>query len=386
MIERAIASVARLRWSQYPVLTITGPRQSGKTTLARALFPEIRYVNLEMPDLRAAALADPRDFLAHHPAPAIFDEVQFVPSLLAYVQAEVDEVGTNSRFILTGSHQPALRAALSESLAGRTGLLELLPLSLRELADAGICRSRDEWLYSGFLPRLHAPSAPPPEVLYADYFRTYVERDVRQLINLRRLVPFETFLRCLAGRIGQLLNVESLASDVGVSPSAIRDWLSVLEAFYVVFLLRPYYRNFGKRFVKSPKVYFTEPGLAAWLLGIREPAHAATHPLMGGLFENLVVVDFLKNRLNAGLSPDLWFMRTSNGLEADLVVENGPNLDLYEIKAASTFHPHMAGPLRRLRAALPGVRSGTVIYAGEEHASVDGIAVRPFLPPVGIPN
>jgi hypothetical protein len=382
MIDRAIAPVARLRWTQYPVLTITGPRQSGKTTLARTLFPEACYVNLELPDLRAAALADPRDFLARHPPPAIFDEVQFVPSLLAYIQAEVDEAGTNSRFVLTGSHQPALRAALSESLAGRTGLLELLPLSLRELAAAGILHSRDEWLYSGFQPRLQSPSPPPPDVLYADYFRTYVERDVRQLVNLRRLAPFETFLRCLAGRVGQLLNVESLASDVGVSPTAVRDWLSVLEASYVVFLLRPYYRNFGKRFVKSPKVYFTEPGLAAWLLGIREPAHAAAHPLLGALFENLVVADFLKDRLNAGLSPDLWFMRTSNGLEADLVVEDGPSLDLYEIKAGTTFHPHMAASLRRLRSTLPGVRAATVIYAGEETASVSGTTIKPFQPSI----
>ena len=214
MIKREMAAKARELWSKYPVLTLTGPRQSGKTTLARSVFPDAEYVNLEDPEVHALALSDMREFLRRHPAPAVFDEVQYVPELLRYVQVAVDEVRTPSQYVLTGSHQPALRAAISESLAGRTGLLELLPLTIGELAAAGAERSRDEWIFEGFMPRLYDSALSPTE-LYRDYFRTYVERDVRQLANLRRLAAFETFVRLLAGRVGQILNVNALSDDAG---------------------------------------------------------------------------------------------------------------------------------------------------------------------------
>lgn len=377
MIERDLSAKARELWSRYPVLTLTGPRQSGKTTLARNVFPEAEYVNLEDPEVHALALADMREFLRRHPAPAVFDEVQYVPELLRHIQVAVDESRQPARYVLTGSQQPALQTAIGESLAGRTGLLELMPLSLGELARAGISKFRDGWIFAGFMPRLYDSALGPTE-LYRDYFRTYVERDVRQLANLRHLAAFETFVRLLAGRVGQLLNVNALAGDAGISVPTAKEWLSVMEASYVIRILRPYYRNFGKRFVKAPKVYFTETGLAAYLLGIRSAEQVATHPLMGNLFENMVVADILKRRLNRGEEPDMYFLRTSSGLEADVVVENAGRLDLYEIKAGSTFHADMAAGLRKIAAFMPNAGRAALVYSGRTAGTVDGIDIVNF--------
>ena len=358
-----MAAKARELWSKYPVLTLTGPRQSGKTTLARSVFPDAEYVNLEDPEVHALALSDMREFLRRHPAPAVFDEVQYVPELLRYVQAAVDETRRPAQYVLTGSHQPALRAAIGESLAGRTGLLELMPLTIRELAAAGVEKSRDKWIFEGFMPRLYDSALLPTE-LYRDYFRTYVERDVRQLANLRRVAAFETFVRLLAGRVGQVLNINALSDDAGVSVPTVKEWLSVMEASYVIYVLRPYYRNFGKRFIKSPKIYFTETGLASYLLGIRSPEQVASHPLMGNLFENMAVMEILKRRLNRGDEPDMYFMRTSSGLEADVVVENCGRLDLYEVKASSTFRIDMTANLRRMAEFIPDAGRLALVYSG----------------------
>ena len=325
MIERKMAQTALRIWKQYPVVTITGPRQSGKTTLARALFADAEYVNLEIPDLRDEAIRDPRGFMERHGPPAVFDEVQNAPQIVSYVQDRVDMAGRNSMYVLTGSHQPALQAAVSQSLAGRTGVLELLPFSLEELSAAGVTKPRDNWLFDGFMPRLY-DNGPDPARLYSDYFLTYVERDVRQLANLRNLRQFETFVRLLAGRVAQLLNIDSLSSDAGVSSMTAKEWLSLLEASYVIRTLRPYYRNFGKRFIKAPKVYFTETGLVCGLLGIKSADQVATHPLVGGIFENMVVMEAFKRRLNRGEPDDLYFMRTSHGVEVDLVAESGGKL------------------------------------------------------------
>ena len=372
MIKRAIEAKARDLWRKYPVLTITGPRQSGKTTLTGMAFPDAEYVNMEDPENHALASADMREFLRRHPAPAIFDEVQYVPELLRYIQADVDRTRKTSQYVLTGSHQPALQSAVTQTLAGRTGILELLPFSMAEMKAAEISKGRDEWLYSGFMPRLYDSAITPTE-LYRDYFLTYVERDVRQLANLRRLNEFELFIRLLAGRVGQLLNMNSLSDDVGVTVATVKEWLSVLEASYVIRLLRPYYRNFGKRFVKSPKIYFTETGLAAYLVGIRNASQVATHPLMGGLFENLVVMDIIKGRLNRGEEPDAYFLRTSNGVEADIALENEGMLDLYEVKAASTFRADMSLNIDRLSALIqtPGHRA--VVYSGRTLGCVKGV-------------
>lgn len=278
----------------------------------------------------------------------------------------------------SGSHQPALQAAVSQSLAGRTGILELMPLSIEELKGANIGRSRDRLMYDGFMPRLYN-KGPEPAQLYADYFRTYVERDVRQIANLRNLRQFETFIRLLAGRVAQLLNIESLASDAGVSATTVKDWLSILEASYVIRLLRPYYRNFGKRFIKAPKIYFTETGLVSNLLGIRSAEQVATHPLVGSIFENMVVMEAFKRRLNRGGQDDLYFMRTSHGAEVDIAWEHDGKLDLCEIKAGSTFHDDMANNIRAIGRLLPGeIGRKMIVYSGRETATADGIVAMPF--------
>lgn len=378
MIKREMQRIARDLWQSYPVLTVTGPRQSGKTTLVKAEFSECEYVNLEQPDVREEALSDARGFLARHPAPVIFDEIQNVPELVSYIQSEVDERGVNSLYVLTGSHQPALQAAVSQSLAGRTGLLELLPLSISELKAAGIEKSRDAYLFDGFMPRLYKSRVNPTQ-LFADYFKTYVERDVRQLSNLRNLRSFEGFIRLLAGRVGQLLNIDSLASDAGVSASAVREWLSLLEASYIIYVLKPYYRNFGKRFIKAPKVYFTEVGLVCYLLGVRSVEQLSTHPLIGSIFENMVVMEMRKRRLNQGDSGEMYFMRTSHGVEVDVVIENNGKLDLTEIKAGATFHDEMSGNLKLIRNLLPNeVGTSQVIYAGRDAAGSEDIRFLPF--------
>ncbi|HPY89986.1 MAG TPA: ATP-binding protein, partial [Lentisphaeria bacterium] len=352
-------------WAGYPVVTITGPRQSGKTTLARATFPDLRYVSLESPDIRALAESDPRAFLQAYPAPVIFDEIQRVPQLLSYIQTMVDESGKNGQYLLIGSHQPQLSAGISQSLAGRTGLLRLLPLSIQELRQAGIILERDEYLYKGFMPRAYGTTL-EQHTLYSDYFATYVDRDVRQIANLSNLSAFETFVKLLAGRCGQLLNLSSLANDIGVSSPTISSWLSILEASFLIFRLPCYYENFGKRLLKSQKLYFTEIGLVTWLLGIREPAQVARDPLFGGLFENMVVLEALKARCNVGAEPDLYFFRDSVGTEVDLLFRKAPDqLIPIEIKGAMTWNKYFAANIHKLRKLSPKFTGGFVVYSGD---------------------
>lgn len=379
MIKRTMERTAKKLWSQYPVVTITGPRQSGKTTLAQTVFADAEYVNLEIPDIREEARRDARGFMERHKAPVIFDEIQNAPEIASYVQAETDKAGRNSMYVLTGSHQPALQAAVSQSLAGRTGLLELLPLSLEELTRADVKKPRDRWMFDGFMPRLYN-KGPDPVHLYADYFKTYVERDIRQLSNLRNLRTFETFIRLLAGRVAQLLNIDSIAGDAGVSATTAKEWLSLLEASYIIRTLRPYYKNFGKRFIKSPKIYFTETGLVCSLLGIKSADQVATHPLVGSIFENMVVMESVKRRLNRGGADDIYFMRTSHGVEVDLVAETEGKLALCEIKAGSTFHNDMADSLRAIDRQIPGVvGKKSVVYSGRETSTRDGIQAISYL-------
>lgn len=363
MIRRDIGRHVLALAKGYPVVTVTGPRQSGKTTLVRMLFPAFDYVNLEIPDVRAEALRDPRGFLLRHTAPVILDEIQHAPMLLSYIQADVDEAQRKGMYVLTGSHQPELQAAITQSLAGRTGLAELLPLSIAEWKSAGMSKPRDQWILEGFMPRL-AEGGIEATQLYRDYFRTYVERDARQLINLRDLHAFETFVRLLAGRVGQVLNLSALAGDVGVSSVTLRQWLTALEASYVVTLLKPYYRNFGKRLVKSPKVYFIETGLAAYLLGLRTVEQVGRDPLLGNLFENMVVMEALKTRLNAGKDPDLHFFRDSQGLEVDLLLASGRDLFPFEIKAAFTPGDNLFRSVRRFAELSKEAKRPAVIYAG----------------------
>ena len=377
-IGRDIAPYALRLAEQFPVLSIQGPRQSGKTTLAKALFPKYGYVNLENPDTRMEAEADGAAFLRYHPAPLVIDEVQRVPSLLSRIQIAVDErPGERALYVLTGSHQPALRAGIGQSLAGRVGGLTLLPLSIHELAAAGIRSDRDTRIVEGFMPRLFSERQEPQE-LYRNYAETYLERDVSQLTRLRERRPFETFVRLLAGRVGSLFNGAGMADETGVSAMTLRGWLSILEASHLVFVLPPYYRNFGKRFVKTPKVYFCEPGLAAWQLGLRDGAQAVRDPAFGGLFENMVVVEALKTRLNAGRTPDLYFLRDRHGTEIDLVVEERGKLHLFEIKSALSFSADFTRNLDKMRAQIPDVASATVVYGGDSPAGFRDVPFVPF--------
>lgn len=373
MIARQIEPQLRTLATMYPVVTITGPRQSGKTTLARMVFPEYKYVSLENFDRREAAQTDPKGFLDAFPPPVIFDEIQRVPELLSYIQTRVDEDRRPGQYVLTGSHQPLLGESVSQSLAGRTGILRLLPLSIAELASAGISLARDEYLHQGFMPRLY-DTALDAKNLYRDYFATYVEKDVRLLLNIKDLHLFETFVKMLAGRVGQLINLSSLGGDVGVSAQTVSQWLSVLEASFVIFRLPCYFENFGKRLVKSQKLYFTEVGLASWLLGISSPEQVARDPLFGGLFENMVIVEALKHRLNAGEMPELYFLRDSQGLEADLVFRSSHDrLIPAEIKGGATWNRDFCRNLRRVCKLSPKFTPGYVIYSGELTPEVDGI-------------
>lgn len=373
MIQRTIQAQLQKLAKMYPVVTITGPRQSGKTTLAKMTFPDYRYVSLENFDVRQMAEADPKGFLKSNASPVIFDEIQRVPALLSYIQTIVDENKTCGQYILTGSHQPMLGEGVSQSLAGRTGILRLLPLSIAELDAAGITMERDQYIAQGFMPRLY-DSALDAKNLYRDYFSTYVEKDVRMMLNVKNLGAFETFVKLLAGRVGQLINLSALAGDVGVSVPTLKEWLSVLEASFIVCQLPCYYENFGKRLVKSKKLYFSEVGLAAWLLGIETPEQAARDPLFGGLFENMVVMEAMKARLNAGEVPNLYFLRDSQGLEADLIFQrNHRKLVPVEIKSGMTWNRDFCKNLLKLRKLSDKFAPGYVIYAGDLTPEIDGV-------------
>ena len=374
IIERDASATILEAAEMYPVVTLCGPRQSGKTTLARHLFPDYDYVSLEDPDERMAFEHDPRGFLSMHKAPCIFDEVQNTPKLVSYLQSIVDREDRPGMYILTGSRQMELQETITQSLAGRSGMVDLLPLSQQELGRAGIQLTRDEKLFYGGLPRVHAQKLNPARA-YSDYLRTYVERDVRQIINVRNVLAFETFIRLLASRVGQIVNYSSLAGDVGVSSMTIKEWISMLEVSYIVFTLRPYHKNYGKRLTKSPKIYFTETGLVTALLGIKSPEQVGRDPLIGNIYENYVVSEFLKTQLNKGNSPDLYFFRDSNGFEIDLILDQRRAPRPIEIKSAFTYNPDMCKNLRTFASLVANAKSPSLVYAGETMGTLQGVEV-----------
>lgn len=362
---------------QFRAVAVVGPRQSGKTTLVRMTFPDKEYVSLENPDTRNFALGDPRGFLAGFPDGAILDEVQRTPDIFSYLQQLLDEDAACGRFILTGSNNFLLQENISQSLAGRVGYLFLLPLSLRELPNPEL--SVNDLLYKGFYPALHNDETEAETSRYfANYIRTYVERDVRLIRNITNLTSFERFLRLCAGRIGQLLNMNILAVETGVDNKTIAAWLSVLEASFIVFRLQPYHKNFNKRIVKMPKLYFYDTGVASTLLGIENANQMKLHPLRGELFENMIVVDFLKNRYNQGKLSNLYFWRDSLGREVDLLIESHDSLVPIEIKSGQTITNDYFGSLTEWL-KISGEDKGWIIYAGDsKQARSSGITVVPF--------
>ena len=357
------------------MVTILGPRQSGKTTLTRMTFPDRPYFSLEDPDVRMAAEADPRSFLAQMENGGVLDEVHRLPVLLSYIQGMVDKNRKRGRFILTGSHQPQLHEAITQSLAGRTAMLALWPFSLREIRCYDSARDPFDLIYRGFFPRLHEEGLEPRR-FFNGYLQTYVERDVRALIQLRDLSLFQKFLTLLAGRVGQVVNLASLGNDVGASSTTIRNWLSVLKASYVVFELPPFFESVQKRVIKSPKIYFTDVGLAAFLLGIHTAEHASRDPLRGNLYENLVIADIVKSALNRGIRPEIYFFRDSHGNEIDLIIREEGTLTPVEIKSAATFSTDFVKRLEWLQTlGIRRIMPGAILYNGEQPFNVRGVRV-----------
>lgn len=373
MIERVLQARVVDLARRHPVVTITGPRQAGKTTLCRMAFPRMPYVSLEAPAEREFAVRDPRGFLARFPGPVILDEVQRAPDLLSYIQGIVDESGKAGRFILTGSQNLLLMQNVSQSLAGRTAIVHLLPLAWEEMRRfRGTPKDLFGAMWAGGYPRIHERKLAPPEWL-ADYIATYVERDVRQVLNVGDLLAFQTFLRLCAGRSGQLVNLSSLGADAGISHVTARSWLSVLEATFIAIRLAPFHANVRKRLVKAPKLYFLDSGVLSHLLGIESPGQLATHPLRGSIFESWVLSEILKYFHHRGQRPRVFFYRDQSGEEIDLILEKGARRTAVEIKSSQTPAEDFFRVLQRFTDASARLREPDrrpvekiVVYGGNE--------------------
>lgn len=363
----------------FPIVAITGPRQSGKTTLAKLTFPEKPYLSLEDPDVRDMAESDPRGLLASFPKGAILDEAQRAPQLFSYLQTKVDEQIVPGMFVLTGSQQFGLMTGIAQTLAGRVGLIHLLPFSVNELSSVHqLPGSLDELLVRGLYPPLYDRNILPVD-WFSGYIATYIERDARQLINVRDLSAFQRFVRMCAARTGQILNLSSLASDCGITHNTAASWISVLEASYLIHLLRPHHRNFNKRLIRAPKLYFLDVGLAAGLLGIHTPEQLIFHAQRGAIFETFIIAEFLKNLFNQGLPSNLYYWRDSKGLEIDLLLEDGEKLHAIEIKSGQTIASDFFHSLK-LWGKLAGQTdlSAWLIYGGDKALTNGNISVVPW--------
>lgn len=393
MIPRTIGAYLERDAGYYPVVTLTGPRQSGKTTLSTAVFQDYDYVSLEETEYRTLAREDPRGFLARFSDRVVIDEAQRVPDLFSYIQTEVDRDARPGRFILTGSQNLLLMEQISQSLAGRCGILHLLPFSRAELERqpppepipppglfANRATQRDCWISirSGFYPRIHDRGI-PPEIWLSDYIRTYVERDVRHLVNVGDLETFERFLALCAGRIGQLLNYSGLASDCGIAVDTARRWISILKTSFIAFLHRPHHRNFSKRVIKSPKLYFVDTGLACRLLGVQDENQLFTHPARGALFENYIIAEVMKRYTHHRREPPIYFWRDQTGHEIDLLIEEAGELYPVEIKSGATVRDSMLDDLKwwnRLAGRDPD--DSTLVYGGQDSYTRNAIRIRPW--------
>lgn len=365
-IQREIASKVTDLSTKFPIVTVTGPRQSGKSTLLKKQFPSYEYVSLEDPDKRHFAISDPRGFLKTYSDHVIFDEIQKAPDLFSYLQTYTDEINRPGMFLLAGSQNFQLMKSISQSLAGRTALLRLLPFSRKELHDAdSLPIDINEQIFRGFYPRIYDLGIDPVDY-YPAYIQTYVERDVREIVNVTDLNKFIKFIRLCAGRIGQILNLTSLGNETGISSTTAEGWLSVLEASYICYRLEPNYNNFNKRVIKSPKLYFYDTGLACSLLGLTSESQIKNHYMRGALFENLVINQFIKDSYNKGRMPDLTFWRDSQGNEVDLISTSGPEMTAYEIKSSSTFNSEFFKGLEKWgKLSSTPVERLNVIYNGD---------------------
>lgn len=375
MINREIAHKTIQFASQYPVVTITGPRQSGKTTLCRMLFGKKAYVSLEDVDVRDFARIDPRGFLARFPNGAVIDEIQRVPDLLSYIQTIVDKNQKDGFFILTGSQQFELLEGITQSLAGRTALVRLLPFTLKEAYGTRVKEvTLDKVLYTGFYPRIFDKHLNPTESM-GFYINTYVERDLRMLINIKDLSKFEIFLKLCSGRTGQILNLSSLGNDCGVNHVTIKSWISVLEASFIIKLLHPYYKNFKKRLIKAPKLYFLDTGMACFLLGIQNPGQLSTHPLRGSLFESFIVSEMLKARFNAGKTDNQFYFRDNIGNEIDLICDHGTHIVPVEIKSGQTVSRQFFKNLKYFCKLTDTIKTPSLVYGGDQTFKQQGIQI-----------
>ncbi len=368
-IPRKIASAIDDAKPFYNVIVITGPRQAGKTTLARQHFDDYKYHNLEDVAFREAVSADPKAFLANAPEKLIIDEVQHLPALLSYIQLEVD-FNPDRKFVLTGSSNFALLESITQSLAGRAALFTLLPFALSELPVYASQNPTDNILVNGLYPGVVVRNT-PPGLFFSNYYSTYVERDVRQIRAIDNLPNFQAFMRLLAGRVGSELNASSLATEIGVSAPTIKSWINVLQASYIAFPLRPFYANISKRLVKSPKIYFYDTGLLCFLLGVNVPGQLSVHPLRGGVFENLVVAELIKNRFNSNLPVNIYYYRENKGREVDILQDVAGQFNLFEIKSSMTFRKDFMANMDYLSKLFPEkVVSKTIIYDGQTIPSI----------------
>lgn len=362
-INRQISASILTAVKYYPVIIITGPRQSGKTTLARHLFPDYTFVNIEDISVRNQALDDLNGFLDGLGSSAIIDEIQNLPEMLSSIQARVDN-DKSLRYILTGSNNFSLLHNSMQSLAGRAALFTVLPFSVKELSKSTLDVSTSELMWRGFYPGTISDLI-PPDIFYRNYYGTYIERDIRALGQVQHLDKFQIFMRLCAGRVGSEINLASLSIETGVSAPTVSAWISLLKASYIVYSLPPYFVNISKRLTKTPKLYFYDSGVLCYLLGIEQASQLDTHPLRGAIFENIAVTEMIKNRYNIAKEPNVFFYRENSGREVDIVEETPGGLNIYEVKAGATYQTDFAKNLKYLQKLLPDVKTSTVIYNGE---------------------
>jgi len=364
LITRKLEDIIKEAAKKFPVISITGPRQSGKTTLVKKVFKGYTYINFEDPEIRQFATEDPKGFMAQYKGQVVIDEAQYVPNIFSYIQLAVDNNPQKGQYILTGSQNFLLLEYISQSLAGRVAIFNLLPFSIEELKTTKHFKDNYEYyMYNGFYPRIYNDKLEAGEWL-KNYIQTYVERDVRKIINVGDLVKFQQFLKLCAGRTGQLVNFSEIGGELGLTYHTVQTWLSILEASFIVFRLAPYYKNFNKRVIKSPKLYFYDTGLAAYLLGIKKPEDILFHFAKGALFENMIITELLKYRINGGLNSELWFWRDSAGNEVDCILEDGQDIKAIEIKSGKTIATDFFKGLDFMQNLSKDIQS-YIIYGGD---------------------